>query len=66
MLLLLLHEDPTAELPLPHELLERDAFDVRKFLEEHDLQMDAGGAFMWRSVWDEESSGLRGLERRHQ
>jgi len=55
---LLPHEDPTAKLSLPLGSLERDAFDVRKFVKEHGLRTDAGGAFMWRAVWDEESSRI--------
>jgi len=58
VLLLLPHEDPTTKLSLPLGSLKRDAFDVRKFVQEHALRTDSGGAFMWRAVWDEESSRI--------
>ncbi|KAI0005281.1 phosphatidylethanolamine-binding protein [Russula compacta] len=58
VLLLLPHEDPTVRLSLPPGPLERDAFDVRSFVQEHALRTDGGGAFMWRAVWDEESSTI--------
>ncbi|KAH9963506.1 phosphatidylethanolamine-binding protein [Russula dissimulans] len=58
VLLLLPHEDPTLKLSLPPGPLERDAFDVRRFVQEHALRTDEGGAFMWRAVWDEESSRI--------
>jgi large subunit ribosomal protein L35 len=58
VLLLLPHADPVAKLSLPSRPLERDAFDVRHFVEEHALRTDGGGAFMWRAVWDEESSRI--------
>lgn len=58
VLLLLPHEDPTLKLSLPPGPLERDAFDARRFVQEHALRTDGGGAFMWRAVWDEESSRI--------
>jgi large subunit ribosomal protein L35 len=58
VLLLLPHEDPNAKLALPPGPLERNDFDVRSFAREHTLRTDGGGAFMWRSVWDEESSRI--------
>jgi len=58
VLLLLPHEDPNAKLSLPSGPLERNDFDVRSFLQEHALRTDGGGAFMWRAVWDEESSRI--------
>ncbi|KAI9437002.1 PEBP-like protein [Lactarius indigo] len=58
VLLLLPHADPTAKLSLPPGPLERDGFDVRKFVQEHALETDGGGAFMWRAVWDLESSRI--------
>jgi len=58
VLLLLPHEDPTLKLSLPPGPLERDAFDLRRFVQEHALRTDGGGAFMWRAVWDEESSRI--------
>ena len=58
VLLLLPHADPAAELSLPPGPLERDTFDVRDFVKEHALRTDGGGAFMWRAVWDEESSRI--------
>ena len=59
VLLLFRIEYPTAKLSLRHRPLELDAFDVRKFVKEHGLRTDTGGAFMWRAVWDEESSRIR-------
>jgi large subunit ribosomal protein L35 len=58
VLLLLPHADPAAKLSLPPGPLGRDGFDVRHFVEEHALQIDGGGAFIWRAVWDEESSRI--------
>ena len=58
VLLLLPHEDPNAKLSLPRGPLERNDFDIRSFAQEHALRMDGGGAFMWRAVWDEESSRI--------
>ncbi|KAH8977882.1 PEBP-like protein [Lactarius akahatsu] len=58
VLLLLPHADPTAKLSLPPGPLERDAFDVRKFVQDHALGTNGGGAFMWRAVWDLESSRI--------
>jgi hypothetical protein len=58
VLLLLPHANPVAKLSLPQGPLQRDAFDVRQFVEEHALRTDGGGAFMWRAVWDEESSRI--------
>ncbi|KAH9958667.1 phosphatidylethanolamine-binding protein, partial [Lactifluus volemus] len=58
VLLLLPHADPAAKLSLPPGPLERDTFDVRDFVKEHALRTDGGGAFMWRAVWDEESSRI--------
>ncbi|KAI9510695.1 PEBP-like protein [Russula earlei] len=58
VLLLLPHEDPTKKLSLPPGTLERDSFDVRRFTQEHALRTDGGGAFMWRAVWDNESSRI--------
>ena len=58
VLLLLPHGDPTAKLSLPNGPLERDAFNVREFVKEHGLGTDGGGTFMWRAVWDEESSRI--------
>jgi large subunit ribosomal protein L35 len=55
---LLPHADPAAKLSLPPGPLERDTFDVRDFVKEHALRTDGGGAFMWRAVWDEESSRI--------
>lgn len=60
MLLVLPHEDPNAKLSLPPGPLERNDFDVRSFAREHALRTDGGGAFMWRAVWDEESSRIWG------
>jgi large subunit ribosomal protein L35 len=57
VLLLLPHEDPNAKLSLSSGPLERNDFDVRSFVREHALRTD-GGAFMWRAVWDEESSRI--------
>jgi len=58
VLLLLPHADPTAKLSLSPGPLERDAFDIRKFVQEHALGTNGGGAFMWRAVWDLESSRI--------
>jgi large subunit ribosomal protein L35 len=58
VLLLLPHANPVAKLSLPQGPLQRDDFDVRQFVEEHALRTDGGGAFMWRAVWDEESSRI--------
>jgi len=58
VLLLLPHEDPNAKLSLPSGPLERNDFDLRSFVREHSLRTDGGGAFMWRAVWDEESSRI--------
>ncbi|KAI0044081.1 PEBP-like protein [Auriscalpium vulgare] len=62
VLLLLPHASPNAVIsPGP---IERQGFDVRKFVEEHNLQLGTfkegggGGAHMWRAVWDEESSRI--------
>ncbi|KZV70569.1 PEBP-like protein [Peniophora sp. CONT] len=33
-------------------------FDVRSFVEEHELRTDGGAAHMFRAVWDEESSNI--------
>ena len=37
---------------------EISSFDVQTFVKEHGLGTDGGGAFMWRAVWDEESSRI--------
>ncbi|KAI0307390.1 phosphatidylethanolamine-binding protein [Multifurca ochricompacta] len=58
VLLLLPHANPGAKLSLSPGPLKRDAFDVRKFVHENALRTDGGGAFMWRAVWDEESSRI--------
>jgi len=58
VLLLLPHEDSTAKLSLPSGPFERDAFDIRGFVQKHALRTDGGGAFMWRAIWDEESSRI--------
>lgn len=58
VLLLLPHKDPNAKLSLPRGPLERNDFDIRSFAQDHALRMDGGGAFMWRAVWDEESSRI--------
>ncbi|KAI0258257.1 phosphatidylethanolamine-binding protein [Gloeopeniophorella convolvens] len=57
-LLLLPHAEPTTKLSLPSGPLERDNFNLREFVETHRLGTNGGGAFMWRSVWDEESSRI--------
>ncbi len=58
VLLLLPHGDPNVKLSLPSAPLERSDFDLRSFVQEHALRTDGGGAFMWRAVWDEESSRI--------
>ncbi|TFY74954.1 hypothetical protein EWM64_g9057 [Hericium alpestre] len=57
VLLLLPQASPTERIHVPTGL-ERCGFDVRKFIEEYGLRTDGGGAHMWRSVWDEESSRI--------
>ncbi|KAH9027110.1 hypothetical protein EDB85DRAFT_1868566 [Lactarius pseudohatsudake] len=55
-LLQLPHAYPTAKFSLPPGPLERDAFEVREFVQECAIGTD--GAFMW-AVWDLESSRTR-------
>ncbi|KAH9040990.1 hypothetical protein EDB85DRAFT_2140157 [Lactarius pseudohatsudake] len=52
-LLQLPHAYPTAKFLLPPSPLERDAFEVREFVQECAIGTD--GAFVW-VVWDLESS----------
>ena len=52
--LLLLPQSGTERITVPQQ--ERLNFNVRAFIEEHNLGLDGGGAHMWRAVWDEDAS----------
>lgn len=37
---------------------ERLGFSVREFIEKYQLDLSAGGAFMWREIWDDDVSRI--------
>lgn len=57
--LLLLPQSSTSPITIPQ--LTEDArldFNVREFVTKYGLNLNGGGAHMWRSVWDEASSKI--------
>lgn len=52
----------TREIKVPGDAFRsyeaRMNFDVRSFVEQHDLRTDGGAAHMFRAEWDEESSNI--------